>query len=106
MPKYKTSIVDSGRKVCYLCGSSHNLEIHHIFSGSNRKNSTQYGLVVTLCANCHRGVSGVHNDYSKMLYLRKIGQQAFEKNYPTLNFQKIFHKNYLEDDEDDRNDNK
>ena len=95
MPKYKTSIVDGGKKCCYLCGTSHQLEIHHIFSGSNRKHSTKYGLVVTLCANCHRGVGGVHNNYDKMLYLRKIGQKAFEKEYPHLNFVKIFHKNYL-----------
>lgn len=105
MPKYKTSIVDNGRRCCYLCGSTHNLEIHHIFSGSNRKNSTQYGLVVTLCANCHRGVDGVHNNYSKMLYLRQVGQQAFEKAYPSIKFIKIFHKNYL-GEEDDRNNNK
>ena len=100
MPKYKTSIVDGGNKRCYLCGSTHQLEVHHIYSGSNRKNSTKYGLVVTLCANCHRGVSGVHNNYDKMLYLRKVGQQAFEKEYPSLSFSKIFHKNYLGEEDD------
>lgn len=105
MPKYKTSIVDNGRKCCYLCGTSHQLEIHHIYSGSNRKNSTKYGLVVTLCASCHRGVNGVHNNYDKMLYLRKVGQMAFEKHYPSIKFEKIFHRNYLEND-DDRDDNK
>ena len=104
MPKYKTSIVDGGKKCCYLCGTTHQLEIHHIYSGSNRKNSTKYGLVVTLCATCHRGVVGVHNNYDKMLHLRKVGQQAFEKAYPSLNFTKIFHRNYL-GDEDDRDNN-
>ena len=74
MPKYKESIVDKGRKCCYLCGGTRNLEIHHIFSGSNRKLSTRYGLVVTLCANCHRGINGVHNNYEKMEELRKIAK--------------------------------
>ena len=100
MPKYKESIIDKGRKCCYLCGSTHNLEVHHIFSGSNRKLSTRYGLVVTLCANCHRGINGVHNNAEKMKYLREIGQAAFEKEYASLNFLKIFHRNYLEKDDD------
>ena len=102
MPNYKVSIVDKGRRCCYLCGSTHNLEIHHIFNGSNRKLSTRYGLVVTLCAKCHRGIGGVHNDYSKMEQLKKVGQKAFEKEYPTLDFLKIFHRNYLGDEDDDR----
>ena len=103
MAKYKTSIVDGGRKCCYLCGTTHQLEIHHIYSGAFRKLSTQYGLVVTLCASCHRGVNGVHNNYEKMAYLRKIGQQQFNKFYPSLNFMKIFRRNYLDEevDEDD-----
>lgn len=104
MPKYKESIVDKGRRCCYLCGSTHNLEIHHIYSNGSRKLSTKYGLVVTLCDMCHRGVNGVHNNYSKMKYLREVGQRAFEKEYPSLNFAKIFHRNYLGDEEDDRTD--
>ena len=105
MPKYKESIVDKGRKCCYLCGGTRNLEIHHIFSGSNRKLSTRYGLVVTLCANCHRGINGVHNNYEKMEELRKIGQKAFQKEYPSLDFLKIFHRNYLGEEDYDRETN-
>lgn len=106
MPKYKESIVDKGRRCCYLCGSTHNLEIHHIFAGANRKNSTKYGLVVTLCDMCHRGVNGVHNNSVKMNQLKVIGQKAFQKEYPSLNFLKIFRRNYLGDEEDGGTDSK
>lgn len=91
---FKKSIVDKGEKRCYLCGSTHSLEVHHIFGGSNRKHSTQYGLVVSLCSSCHRGSNGVHSDYEKMERLREIGQIAFEKEYTQLDFVKIFHRNY------------
>ena len=39
-----------------------------------------------------------------MKQLKEIGQRAFEKEYPTLNFLKIFHRNYLGEN-DDRTDN-
>lgn len=41
-----------------------------------------------------------------MEQLKKVGQKAFEKEYPTLNFLKIFHRNYLGDEDDDRTDSK
>lgn len=93
--KYKVSIIDMGVKKCYLCGSTHSLCVHHVFGGSTRKKSTEYGLVVYLCRDCHTGTNGVHNNHEKMLYLKKKGQEAFEKEYPNLDFLKIFHRNYL-----------
>ena len=96
--KYRESIVSKYNR-CFLCGSSRHIEIHHIYSGSRRKKSTEYGLVVPLCDKCHRGQFGVHNNKDKMLYLRKIGQIMFQKYYPDLDFVEIFHKNYLEVDD-------
>jgi 5-methylcytosine-specific restriction endonuclease McrA len=92
---YAKSIICEDMTTCYLCGSSYYIEIHHVFSGFNRSKSTKYGLVVPLCRNCHRGDEGVHSNYSKMKYLRKIGQQKFEEKYPDLDFIKIFGRNYL-----------
>ena len=92
---YRKSIISTYNR-CFLCGSSKHIEIHHIFSGCNRKKSTKYGLVVPLCEQCHRGTNGVHNNNEKMLFLRRIGQQMFNKYYPKLDFVKIFHKNYLD----------
>lgn len=92
---YRKSIISTYNQ-CFLCGSTRHIEIHHIFSGVNRKKSTKYGLVVPLCDKCHRGTNGVHNNYEKMLYLRKIGQQLFNKYYPNESFIAIFGKNYLD----------
>lgn len=89
------SIITDERHKCYLCGSTRFIEIHHIFSNANRGKSTKYGLVVPLCRNCHRGSNGVHHNYSKMLELRKIGQQAFMEKYLELDFLEIFGRNYL-----------
>ena len=82
-----------------MCGSTRNIEIHHIFSGSFRAKSTKYGLVVALCHECHQGTNGVHFNREKMLKLRKIGQRKFMEHYPDLDFRKIFGKNYLDDAE-------
>lgn len=100
MSKYPKSIITHDLKHCYLCGSSNWIEIHHIFGGSNRKHSTKYGLVVPLCHYCHNEPpNGVHFNKERMTYLRKIGQKAFEVNYPEENFLKIFHRNYLDEEE-------
>ena len=81
---------------CYFCGSVRWLEAHHIYGGANRKNSTKYGLVVYLCHYCHNEPpNGVHHNKARMDYLRQEGQRQFIKHYPTLDFIKIFHKNYL-----------
>lgn len=81
---------------CYLCGSTHWIEMHHIFGGANRKNSTKYGLVVPLCHYCHNEPpNGVHFNRERMDALRAIGQAKFAKRYPDLDFMAIFHRNYL-----------
>ena len=90
------SILTDDNKHCFLCGRSGKLEIHHIFGGFNRNNSTEYGLVIPLCRNCHTGsADSVHQSNKTMQYLRKIGQQRFEVVYPEKDFIKIFKKNYL-----------
>lgn len=88
------SIITKDLTKCYLCGSYQRIEIHHIYSGCYRKKSTQYGLVVPLCYNCHQGTNGVHFNRLKMDKLRAIGQKAFEREYPDLDFVKIFGRNY------------
>lgn len=86
----------SNEKQCYLCGSVRWLEVHHIFNAANRKNSTKYGLVVYLCHYCHNEPpNGVHHNIERMLYLKRIGQKAFEEHYSNEEFIKIFGRNYL-----------
>ena len=99
--KYTKSIITNDMRVCYLCGKSENIEIHHIFSGSNRKKSTAFGCVVPLCHECHQGTDGVHFNREKMDYLRKVAQLCCEHEYhwTEQDFRSVFHRNYLDDED-------
>lgn len=89
------SILTKDLNHCYMCGSSRWIEIHHIYSGAFRKKSTEYGLVVPLCHFCHNEPpNGVHFNRKNMDKLRQEGQVAFEKEYPDLDFMKLFGRNY------------
>lgn len=90
------SIIQTDNEICFLCGGYGACEWHHIFGAGNRKFSEKYGLKVRLHHNCHNEPPfGVHHNKNTMDYLHKIGQQAFEKAYPDLEFIKIFGRNYL-----------
>ena len=94
--KYPPSIITNDMSKCYLCGATRNIEIHHIFPSGLRKKSTQYGLVVPLCHNCHQGTNGVHQSRKKMDYLKKIAQEKWMAKYPDKDWLKEFHRNYLD----------
>ena len=93
-------------KVCCITGFTKGLEEHHIFYGTaNRKLSEKYGLKVWLRADYHKFRSySVHNNPNTGLdlKLKKIGQKAFEKHYPNLDFVKIFGKGYLKNEENEK----
>ena len=64
-------------KRSYLSGDTRWLEKHHIFGGSNRRNSERYGLVVLLHHyECHIfGEKAVHNCRETMDKLHRMGQK-------------------------------
>ena len=84
-------------KECYVCGNTYGLELHHcIYGTSNRKLSDKYGLTVWLCAEHHRGRTGVHQNRDLDLALKKLAQTKFEAVYgENTSFQEVFKKNYL-----------
>lgn len=73
------------------------LETHHVFYGRYRKDADKHGLVVRLCASCHRGNDGVHFNTALDLRLKAVAQERFESIYGHDEFMRIFGKNYLED---------
>ena len=89
---------------CFLCKRNRHagrLEVHHIFGGARRKLSTKYGLVVTLCPDCHRNAEyAVHRNADMMAYLHRYGQREAMKKYGWTReqFMEIFGKNYLEEE--------
>ena len=99
--KHHKSIIDRNIKgQCFICGKYGDTECHHIFFGSNRKYSEQYGLTVYLCPECHRTSEvSVHKNGEVNRTLKRIGQRAFESKCGSRDkFIKIFGKNYLEDE--------
>ncbi|MBR2680840.1 MAG: hypothetical protein IKE23_08845 [Exiguobacterium sp.] len=79
---------------CFLCGSPEHIEWHHIYPSGLRKKSTEYGMVVPLCRSCHQGPHGVHSNVEKLNKLKALGQEMFERKYPTESFLRVFHRNW------------
>lgn len=94
--KYPPSIMTDDMHHCYLCGSPLNIEWHHIYPSGLRKKSTEYGMVVPLCRDCHQGKNGVHNNIERMNRLRAEGQIRFEERYPDESFLQVFKRNWKE----------
>ena len=69
--------------VCYYCGTTENVELHHCIHGNkeNRSLATQYHLLIGCCSQCHRGIYGIHGKYGKEkdLKLQAEAQDVWEK---------------------------
>ena len=92
------SILQTNDEICFLCGGYGACEWHHIYGGSNRQKSEQYGLKVRLHHACHNEPpQGVHHNKEAMDYLHQIGQvKAMEYYGWTVDeFRVIFGKNYM-----------
>lgn len=89
------SIMQS-EKECYITGSRTNLHKHHIFPGSRRKVSEQWGCWVWLRQDWHNGASyGVHFDAELSRRLKAECQARFEALYGHDKFMEVFGKNYI-----------
>ena len=85
-------------EVCYRCGTTLNLEVHHIFYGTaNRKLSDEDGCVVYLCQRHHTGAAGVHNNRKIDLTLKARCQIEWQKqnNKTVEDFIERYGRNYL-----------
>lgn len=80
---------------CIVCGKP--AERHHIFFGTaNRRKSEQYGYVIPLCPEHHRGNKGIHFDREFDLSIKRIAQRDFEKRFGSRDdFRREFGKSYL-----------
>lgn len=85
-----TSIIQKDKEGCFVCGRTPTEE-HHVFGGANRDLSTKYKLTVQLCPFHHRdSKGGAHFNKKLMDKLHEEGRIAFEREYPNLDFEKIF----------------
>lgn len=85
-------------KECYVCKTTYNLHLHHIFYGPNRKISDKNGFVVYLCQYHHEGTFGVHgkNGNELNLLLKRTCQRKYEMDHTRDEFIKLIGRNYLE----------
>ena len=85
-------------KQCFICGTTYNLHLHHVWEGSRRQASERNGLTVYLCAYHHNmSDEGVHNNSKNNLNLKQECQRKYEKLHSHEEFMNIIGKNYLED---------
>lgn len=98
MADKRYSIIVKNFEQCLVCGTYYNIHKHEaIFGRGKRQLSIKYGLVVPLCGRHHNlSNEGVHFNRTLDLKLKQLAQRAFEKEYPDLNFLKIFGRNYLD----------
>ena len=85
-------------KVCFLTGSTENLDKHHIYFGGNRKISDKNGFWVWLRHDYHIADSPnrtPHNDREVDLWLKAECQMEFEKTHTRDEFLKLIGRSYL-----------
>lgn len=92
---------ENGPRCCYFCGATQRLEKHHIFGGSLRKKSEQYGLTVTLCHDCHNEPPhGVHFDAERNNRLKADAQTMcmLYNAWENEDFIRHFYKSYTDNE--------
>lgn len=91
LERNRESLFTDNMDKCYFCNKKKD-HIHEVIFGKNRANSMKYGLTLPLCSEHHKLM---HEDTTLIEEYKKRGQLLFKKNYPNLNFEDIFKRNYL-----------
>jgi len=83
-------------KECYITGATDGLHKHHVYAGSRRKQSEEWGCFVYLRYDWHNGAPyGVHSNHDLDIRLKQQTQEKFEELHGHEQFMKVFGKNYL-----------
>ncbi|MGG3233237.1 HNH endonuclease signature motif containing protein [Priestia flexa] len=65
---------------CFFCGATHSLECHHVMPKGFSRNKSGKGVwrnLRFLCASCHRGEDGVHQNKDKMEQLQAEHERLY-----------------------------
>ena len=84
-------------KACYICGTTPNLHLHHVFYGvANRRLSDADGCVIYLCQTHHTGAQGVHFNKKLDLTIKAKCQAEWQRQYnkSTQEFIKRYGRSY------------
>lgn len=92
----------SQEKKCYVCGRTP-VHKHHIYMGANRKISEAQGCWVYLCPQHHNmSNQGVHFNKELDDRLKRECQLLWERNGSRAEWMRLFGKNYIGDDDEER----
>jgi hypothetical protein len=85
-------------KVCFLTGSTMDLDKHHIYFGPNRNASEKNGFWVWLRHDMH--IAGSHNETPHNcrevdLYLKEMCQRKYEETHSREEFISLIGRSYL-----------
>lgn len=69
---------------CRLCGRVGPTEVHHVFSGSYRKRSDEFGATVNLCPECHRYIHSGKGVEAKRQLQCEVQYEVMDANEWTL----------------------
>lgn len=85
-------------KICYVCRTTLNIQIHEVFFGKNRKKSIEDGCCVYLCGKHHnQSNEGVHFNHKLDLELKRHMETCWLKYYNKTieDFIARYGKNYI-----------
>lgn len=84
-------------KECFICHTTQNLNLHHIFFGNkHHKISDREGFVCYLCTRHHHmSNEGVHKNRELDLQLKQIAQAKYEETHTREQFMSLMGRNYL-----------
>ena len=92
----KKSILQRNMDECFICRTTQDLHLHHIYEGSRRQISDKHGFVVRLCARHHNmSDDSVHMNEAMNRRLKRLCQRVYEKTHTREEFMELIHKNYL-----------
>lgn len=84
------------KKECWVTGGVSGLHKHHIYAGSRRNASEEWGCWVWLRGDWHNLASyGVHFNAAFDRELKALCQKKFESLYGRERFMEVFGKSYL-----------
>lgn len=84
------SILTENLEKCYICGKEV-VDVHEVYSGTNRQMSMKNGFCIPLCRTHHRIAQ---LDKETNLYLKKLFQKKYEETHTREEFIKLVGRNY------------
>jgi hypothetical protein len=86
----------SNSEYCEICGCQAS-GMHHVYEGSNRRNSEKWGCKFPVCVDCHTaGADALHRNDKALRYYKALYQRRLEAaGWTRSEFVATMGRNYL-----------